>query len=94
MTAARTIGLNNCFLQAIIICKQVNDSKTEQTEIFRGERNTEQWRTVKKLGSLLGDTADIQRRKQLSIVQKKKRSYQRKTSPQALQNTCKTSIDV
>ena len=47
---------------------KVNDSKTEQTEIFRGERNTEQWRTVKKLGSLLGDTADIQRRKQLSIA--------------------------
>ena len=47
---------------------KVNDSKTEQTEIFRGERNTEQRRTVKKLGSLLGDTADIQRRKQLSIA--------------------------
>ena len=47
---------------------KVNDSKTEQTEIFRGERNTEQWRTVKKLGCLLGDTADIQRRKQLSIA--------------------------
>ena len=47
---------------------KVNNSKTEQTEIFRGERNTEQWMTVKKLGSLLGDTEDIQRRKQLSIA--------------------------
>ena len=37
-------------------------------EIFRGDRNTERWRTVKKLGSLLGDTEDIQRRKQLSIA--------------------------
>lgn len=47
---------------------KVNNSKTEQTEIFRGDRNTERWRTVKKLGSLLGDTEDIQRRKQLSIA--------------------------
>ncbi|XP_065058555.1 uncharacterized protein LOC135686281 [Rhopilema esculentum] len=47
---------------------KVNNSKTEQTEIFRGDRNTERWRTVKKLGSLLSDTEDIQRRKQLSIA--------------------------
>ena len=47
---------------------KVNSSKTEQTEIFRGDRNTERWRTVKKLGYLLGDTEDIQRRKQLSIT--------------------------
>ena len=47
---------------------KVNNSKTEQIEIFRGDRNTERWRTVKKLGSLLGDTEDIQRRKQLSIA--------------------------
>ena len=46
---------------------KVNNSKTEQTEIFRGDRNTKRWRTVEKLGSLLGDTEDIQRRKQLSI---------------------------
>ena len=45
---------------------KVNNSKTEQMEIFRGDRNTERWRTVKKLGSVLGDTEDIQRRKQLS----------------------------
>ena len=47
---------------------KVNSSNTEQTEIFREDRNTERWRTVKKLGSLLGDTKDIQRRKQLSIA--------------------------
>ena len=47
---------------------KVNSSKTEQTEIFRGDRNTERWRTVKKLGSLLGDTEDIQRRQQLYIA--------------------------
>jgi len=47
---------------------KVNNSKTEQIEIVRGDRNTEHWRTVKKLGSLLGDTEDIQRRKQLSIA--------------------------
>ena len=39
---------------------KVNNSNTEQMEIFRGDRNTEHWRTVKKLGSLLGDTEDIQ----------------------------------
>ena len=44
---------------------KVNNSKTEQIEIFR---NTERWRTVKKLGSLLGDTEDMQRRKKLSIA--------------------------
>ena len=37
---------------------KVNNSKTEQTEIFRGDGNTERWRTVKKPGSLLGDTED------------------------------------
>ena len=47
---------------------KVNNSKTEQIEIFRGDRNTARWRTVKKLRSLLGDTEDIQRRKQLSIA--------------------------
>ena len=31
---------------------KVNDSKTEQIEIFQGDRKTERRRTVKKLGSL------------------------------------------
>ena len=33
-----------------------------------GDRNTEIWRSVKKLGSLLGDYEGLRRRKQLSIV--------------------------
>ena len=47
---------------------KVNESTTEQTELFRGGRNPERWTTVKKLGSLLGDTKDIQRRKLLVIA--------------------------
>ena len=46
----------------------VNDTKTENTEIQRGDRNTEMWRHVRKLGSLLGDVEDIANRKQLAIV--------------------------
>ena len=45
-----------------------NTLKTEHTIIERGNNNTELWRNVKKLGSLLGDKEDINRRKQLSIV--------------------------
>ena len=46
----------------------VNEEKIEETEIERGDRNTEMWRHVKKLGSLLGDSEDIARRKQLAIA--------------------------
>ena len=46
----------------------VNDDKTEHTVIERGDRNTETWRYVKKLGSLLGDSEDIAHRKQLAIA--------------------------
>ena len=50
----------------------VNDTKTEHTIIERGKkRNEEEWRNVKKLGSLLGDGEDIIRRKQLAIVANK-----------------------
>ena len=42
--------------------------KTEHTYIERGNNDTELWRNVKKLGSLLGDREDINRRKQLSII--------------------------
>jgi len=42
--------------------------KTEHTCIERGSYETELWRHVKKLGSLLGDREDINRRKQLAIV--------------------------
>ena len=45
-----------------------NVTKTEHTVIERGTFETELWRHVKKLGSLLGDREDINRRKQLAIV--------------------------
>ena len=44
----------------------VNKDKTEKTTIKRGDRIQETWRGVKKLGSLLGDSEVITRRKQLS----------------------------
>ena len=46
----------------------VNEEKTEHTTLKRGDRNTEMWRNVNKLGSLLGDKEDINRRKQLSCI--------------------------
>ena len=48
----------------------VNNEKTEHTVIKRMEKNknAEAWRHTKKLGSLLGDSEDIVRRKQLAIV--------------------------
>ncbi len=61
---------------------KVNDTKTEHTIIQRGDRNTEIWRNVKKLGSLLGDAEDIQRRKQLAttaLYRMKNYWYRRKT---------------
>lgn len=46
---------------------KVNDSKTEHTTIKREKKRIdEKWRAVKKLGSLLGDSEDVIRRKQLS----------------------------
>ena len=46
----------------------VNESKTEHPTIKRGNRLEETWRGVKKLGSLLGDSEDLIRRKQLSCA--------------------------
>ena len=46
----------------------INDTKTEQTVLKRGNRNDETWRSTKKLGSLLGDHEDILQRKQLAIT--------------------------
>ena len=48
---------------------KVNESKTEHI-IFRREkkRGDEKWRVAKKLGSLLGDSEDVTRRKQLSYA--------------------------
>ena len=42
--------------------------KTQHTQIEQGNNDTELWRNAKKLGSLLGDKEDINRRKQLSII--------------------------
>ena len=46
---------------------KVNKDEIEPTFLQRGERNTETWRNVKKVGYLLGDSKDIIRRKQLAI---------------------------
>ena len=42
--------------------------KADQTKMERGNNDAELWRNVKKLGSLLGDKEDINRRKQLSLI--------------------------
>ncbi len=47
----------------------MNEAKTERTTLVRkDDQKDEQWRTVRKLGSLLGESDDISRRKQLAIV--------------------------
>ena len=47
----------------------MNRDKTEYTDIFRSEdRMDEEWRTTRKLDSLLGDEEDIMRRKQLATA--------------------------
>ena len=47
----------------------VNDDKTEETLIQRGKsKSEEEWRHVRKLGSLLGDFEDVKRRIQLSYT--------------------------
>jgi hypothetical protein len=47
----------------------VNTDKTELTHIRREkEKENEAWRNTKKLGSLLGDTEDLARRKQLAAA--------------------------
>ena len=44
----------------------MNHDKTEYTEITRlNDRNKEEWRSTRKLGSLIGDDEDVLRRKQL-----------------------------
>ncbi|XP_065197602.1 uncharacterized protein LOC135829123 [Sycon ciliatum] len=48
---------------------KVNPDKTEITVLGRSlDRVAEQWRTTKKLGSLLGDSKDVSRRKQLAAA--------------------------
>ncbi|GFS26217.1 very-long-chain enoyl-CoA reductase [Elysia marginata] len=44
---------------------EVNVDKTEYTILDRKENS---WKNTKKVGSLIGDTADVQRRKQLSTA--------------------------
>ena len=47
----------------------MNGDKTEETILKRGEkREDETWRKTKKLGTLLGDTEELARRKQLAGV--------------------------
>ena len=47
----------------------VNETKTERTEVKRcKKKEDETWRTVKKLGSLFGDTEDMKRRKILATA--------------------------
>ena len=44
---------------------QVNVDKTEYTIL---DRNENSWKNTKKVGTLIGDTEDVQRRKQLSTA--------------------------
>ena len=57
--AAPTLQKGNLF---------VNQDKTEITTLKRENHKNETWRTVKKLGSLLGDSEDISNRKKLASV--------------------------
>ena len=45
---------------------QLNDTKTEVIYLKRNNNDTEGWRKIKKLGSLLGDKEDIKNRKRLA----------------------------
>ena len=47
---------------------QVNDTKTEVTTLKRSNNDTEIWRKIKNLGSLLGDKEDIKNRKRLTNI--------------------------
>ena len=47
----------------------VNDDNTEKTALFRGNKEEERkWRNTIKLGSMLGDSEDIKRRKELANI--------------------------
>jgi hypothetical protein len=59
----------------------INNDKTEHTTLKRGrDQDDEPWRNTKKLGTLLGDTQELQRRKQLAAAsfQSLKRIWSRK----------------
>ena len=62
----RNCTLNNIFSDKLLkVHLNSNILKTEHTQTEHGNNDTELWRNVKKLGSLLGDKEDINRRKQL-----------------------------
>ena len=65
----RNRTLNNIFSDILLKDNlKSNTLKTEHTQIERRNNDTELWRNVKKLGSLLGDKEDINRMKKLSII--------------------------
>jgi hypothetical protein len=51
---------------------KVNESKWEETEVNGEAKDEEAWKRVKKLGSLLGDDEDVQRRMELANIQFRK----------------------
>ncbi|KAK3758783.1 hypothetical protein RRG08_054759 [Elysia crispata] len=55
---------------------KVNTDKTEFTAL---SKNEEDWKNAKKVGSLIGDLEDVERRKQLSTAALNKLYHQRKT---------------
>ena len=68
----RNRTLNNIFSDILLKDNlKSNTLKTEHTQIERGNNDTELWRNVKKLGSLLARIV-INRRKQISIISMKK----------------------
>ena len=69
----RNCTVNNIFSDILLKDNlKSNTLKTEHAQIERGNNDTELWRNVKKLESLLGDKEDINRRKQLSIIRMNK----------------------
>ena len=46
----------------------INEAKTEWVELISSNTTNEAWRSVKVLGSLLGDEQDVQRRKQQATI--------------------------
>ncbi len=51
---------------------KVNESKWEEKEVNGETKDEETWKRVKKLGSLLGDDEDVQRRMDLANIQFRK----------------------
>ena len=65
----RNYTLNNIFSDILLKDNlKSNALKLEHTQIERGSNDTELRKNLKRLGTLLGDKEDINRRKQLSII--------------------------